>query len=441
MHLSVLLLLTTGVELVLGAPNKPYGPPRRKIVKRFIAEPRSSTVDWNAPRHDGTFLAKRSNVHSAEYFNNPPLLSRATAQDTPPALAPKDVTPAPKGKRATAGQWENMAGSAMYHPAPVSWGRGHLNLYYTGKDRTCQYKSRDHYAKEPKQQQWSSSWENLGGELDSAPAACSRKKDNVHVFCKGTDHQTWHRSYDSGGWGKWQAMGGQCKHEPATCSWGQDHAAVYVAAEDGACWTRSYNEPKKQWSGWYNMGGYMASPPKVVTNKYEHASVYCKGDDGQAWHKKTDPKKESGWGEWETLGGSLDSAPAAVSWEGEERMDVYVKGSDGACWHKTYENVTTYDDKTKKTTTLPKWGAWESLGGEMKADLPPDVAVVDGGMEVYITGEDDAVYRKKWADGSWTEDWEPMGGSVVTQPAVVKWEEDKVEVYFAGKDGSCKRCY
>ena len=448
MHLlnPLLLLLSSAPTLLLALPSTVHGPAPKKVVKRFNPEPRSSTRDWNAPRGDGDFLAARTNLLTAEYFNNPAILSKRSS------LPPPESSPANPfyRTRATSGQWENLQGQMYpkYHPAPVSWGGKRMDLFYMSKEKTCHYKSRDWGSKEPKYQVWGQ-WEDLGGEMDSPPAVCSRKKENMHVFCKGSDGQAWHRSYDQysyKGWGKWQAMGGKMKYEPSACSWGKEHASVYVSASDGQCWHRRYDEPKEgygEWSGWYNLGGYMASPPKVVTWGKDHSSVYCKGDDGQAWHKKTDPKKESGWGEWETLGGDLDSPPAACAWD--DRMDIYVKGSDGACWHKTYKNETVmvYDEKTKKSTptTLPKWGAWENLGGEMKEGTPPDVAVVDGGMEVYITGEDDAVYRKKWKDGSWTEKWEPMGGKVETGPAAVTWDDGKVDVYFTGKEGGLQRCF
>jgi len=456
MRITLVLLLSSATELVLGLPSAPSSHRRRRIVKRFIAEPRASHVDWNAPRGDGDFLAPRAHLHSEDFFNSPSIARRSSSASLFDANhVSVSVTPAfnlrDKEKRATSGQWENLAGSgySKYHPAPVSWGGQRMDLFYMSKDKTCHYKSRDWGHKEEKYRSWSS-WEDLGGDIDAAPAVCSRKKENMHVFCKGGDGQAWHRTYNygsGGGWGKWQAMGGNVKYEPASCSWGKDHAAVYVSAPDGQCWHRRYYEPKEnsgQWYGWQNLGGYLSGPPKVVTYGEGHQSVYCKGTDGQAWHKKTDPKKESGWGDWETIGGSLDSPPAAATWE-DGSMDVYVQGTDGNCWHKGYKNetVTVYDDKTKKntTTTLPKWGEWENLGGEMKEGTPPDVAVVGDSMEVYITGEDDAVYRKKWKEGSWTEKWEPMGGNVETQPAAVTWDDGKVDVYFTGKDGTCKRCY
>ncbi len=36
-------------------------------------------------------------------------------------------------------------------------------------------------------------------------------------------------------------------------------------------------------------------------------------------------------GQWESLGGSLSSAPSSVSW-GPNRLDVFGIGDDSACW-------------------------------------------------------------------------------------------------------------
>ena len=131
MLIRLVLLIGSGVGLALAALSFAQLAHRR-ITKRFIVEPRASHVDWDAPRHHGGFLAKRSDLHSEDYFNNPPSLTRR--QHTEPSVAADDI----HNKRATAGQWENLNGNTMYHAAPVSWGGGRLDLFYTGKDRTCQ---------------------------------------------------------------------------------------------------------------------------------------------------------------------------------------------------------------------------------------------------------------------------------------------------------------
>jgi hypothetical protein len=377
----------------------------------FRPESRPSQLDWDKARNHSGFLAKRFDMHTEKYFNNPPV-KRSTVSS--PLFAP--LTEPSRFKRATTGQWENLEGNGMWHPAPVSWGGRRLDIYYMDKGRTCKHKSYDGT-------KWGA-WEDMGGSLDSAPAVCSRKKDNMHVFCKGTDGQAWHRSYDTGGggWGKWQSMGGSMKHYPSACSWGQDHVSVYVSSSDGQCWHRKYDEAQGGWYSWENMGGYLDSPPKAVTWGRGHTSVFCKGEDGQAWHKKYD----STWGDWESLGGSVDGEPAACAWDG--RMDVFVKGTDGACWHKTYKQKTG-------------WGSWENMGGKLKPGKAPEVVAYGGKMELYITGDDNAVYRKVCEKDVWTPEWEYMGGNVDTKPNAVAWGDGKVDVYGAGSDGSCRRCY
>jgi hypothetical protein len=400
-----LLLASTGK--VLSIPQPGSGQP-------FRPEPRSTHLDWNTPRpDDGGFLANRTDVHTEEFFNNPPikrsgLPARSVSAPLNPLLG-----------RATPGQWENLDGNAIYHAAPASWGGSRLDVFYMHRDRKCKYKSRDRY-----DGGWSD-WNDLGGSLDGPPACCSRKKDNYHVFCKGTDNQPWHRSYNPGsGWGPWQSMGGTMKHYPSTCSWGSKHVGIYVTAPDGQCWHRRYDEDRSGgWYSWENMGGFLDSAPKAVTWGEGHTSVYCKGDDGQAWHKKYE---NNAWGDWESLGGSLDGEPAACAWDG--RMHIFVKGTDGACWHKAYRKGSG-------------WGSWENMGGKLKPGRAPDVVVWKGKMEVYITGDDNAVYRRVWENDKWTPGWENMGGNVDWKPSAVTWDDGRYEVYGTASDGSCRRCY
>jgi len=212
----------------------------------------------------------------------------------------------------------------------------------------------------------------------------------------------------------------------------------------------------------------MAGPPKSVTWGKDHTSVFCRGQDGQAWHRQYGGKsgKSAAWGDWEPLGGSLDSEPAACAWDG--RMDMFVKGSDGSCWWKSYRDwnskggttpppTPTNQSSTAKvppppastsavgtpTTMLPKWGMWENLGGDMKDGVAPEVVEVDGNMEVYITGQDDSLYRKTWDSktDTWTEGWESMGGQMESKPNAVVWDNGQVDVYGKGPDGTLKRCF
>jgi hypothetical protein len=76
--------------------------------------------------------------------------------------------------------------------------------------------------------------------------------------------------------------------------------------------------------------------------------VFARGEDFALWHKYSPDLQNWVWSEWHSLGGTLNSPPAAVSW-GEGRIDVFVRGTDRALWHKWF--------------TDGGWSEWESLGG------------------------------------------------------------------------------
>jgi hypothetical protein len=62
--------------------------------------------------------------------------------------------------------------------------------------------------------------------------------------------------------------------------------------------------------------------------------VFARGTDDALWHKWYDGR----WSDWVSLGGTLTSDSAAVSWD-RRRIDVFVRGSDHALWHKWYDGV------------------------------------------------------------------------------------------------------
>jgi len=69
------------------------------------------------------------------------------------------------------------------------------------------------------------------------------------------------------------------------------------------------------------------------------------GTDGAMYHKYY---TSEGWSkDWENLGGTLISAPTAVSWD-QNRLDIFALGTDDAVWHKWWNGS--------------KWGGWERLG-------------------------------------------------------------------------------
>jgi len=107
------------------------------------------------------------------------------------------------------------------------------------------------------------------------------------------------------------------------------------------------------------------------------------------------------WGAWRNLGGVLSAAPAVVG-GADGRIDVFVRGNDYALW----------------TRSLPPggtWSGWSSLGGNL-ASGPAGFSSSPGAAEVYATAPDHAVWYRTRSGGAWSG-WQTIGGGTYTAPA------------------------
>jgi hypothetical protein len=122
------------------------------------------------------------------------------------------------------------------------------------------------------------------------------------------------------------------------------------------------------------------------------------------------------WSSWENLGGTLTSAPTAVSW-GPGRIDVFARGGSKQLIHRWY--------------TSGRWSAWESLGGVLIS--APDVASWGSGrLDVFVRGSDNRLYRRWYGGGRWSSGWQNLGGTLTSAPGAVSWEPGRLDVFARG---------
>jgi hypothetical protein len=167
------------------------------------------------------------------------------------------------------------------------------------------------------------------------------------------------------------------------------------------------------WLGWESLGGTLISAPSVSSWGSGRLDTFVRGTDSALWHKW----HQGGWSGWESLGGILTSEPSAVSW-GNGRIDVFVRGTDSALWHKWYENG---------------WSGWESLGGVLTSG-PGVCSWASGRLDVFVRGTDSALWHK-WYQGGWSG-WESLGGTLTSSPAAVSWSNGRIDVFVAGTDSA-----
>jgi hypothetical protein len=159
-----------------------------------------------------------------------------------------------------------------------------------------------------------------------------------------------------------------------------------------------------------------AQPATHDLSSDQQLDVFTRGSDNtlhHTWSTQVFPT----WAPWESLGGTLTSAPTAVSWGNRNRIDVFVRGTDNALWHKWWDGA--------------RWNGWESLGGVVTAD-PVVTSWGAGRLDVFVKGTDLQLWHKLYA-GGWSA-WEPLGGTLASGPGGVSWGPNRIDVFVVGTD-------
>ena len=237
-------------------------------------------------------------------------------------------------------------------------------------------------------------WQSLGGGLTSAPAATVRGPV-LYVFAKGGDNAIWHIRYDGASWSNWESLGGGLTSAPAAAVNSDTNPVLFVFAKGGddAIWHRRYDG--SSWSNWESLGGVLTSAPAAAATyaptraETRYVFLYAKGGDNAIWHRRYDG---TSWSDWESLGGVLNSATAAI--RGNGKALLFARGTDNAVWYRSFSDTGG-------------WTAWTSLGGTHASG--PGV-VYRGTMRLFARGSDNVLWYRTaancaaWGSCAWT-DW------------------------------------
>lgn len=113
----------------------------------------------------------------------------------------------------------------------------------------------------PSRRQWSS-WEDLGGIIESAPAVSSWQRNRLDVFARGQDQGLWHLFWDGSRWSNWESLGGIITSAPAAASWGPNRIDVFAIGQNQSLWHLYWDGSR--WSDWEDLGGVLLYSPTVA---------------------------------------------------------------------------------------------------------------------------------------------------------------------------------
>jgi hypothetical protein len=138
---------------------------------------------------------------------------------------------------------------------------------------------------------------------------------------------------------------------------------VFVRGADDALLHRYFKQD--WWSPWESLGGSIISAPAVALWAPDRLYVFARGKDNALWWLSHDA---GGWSSvWLSLGGSITSDPAAVSWA-DGRIDVFVVGANNALYHQDHDGSGTFrgspESRCEKRRSSQQKGRGEKGAGE-----------------------------------------------------------------------------
>lgn len=165
------------------------------------------------------------------------------------------------------------------------------------------------------------------------------------------------------------------------------------------------------------------SPVGVTAVRTSAGTVlaFVRGTDGALW---VTTATNGAFGGYRRIPAGTLSGPAAVTANGS-RIDLFVVGTDRALWH----TVTTVDGAGQPTSFSP----WESLGGTLTT-APAAASSTSGRLIVTARGTDGSLWSRTY-DGGWNP-WRTAEGQVVSAPAVDVADANAYRIVAVGTDGT-----
>lgn len=265
------------------------------------------------------------------------------------------------------------------------------------------------------------------------------------TFVRGPGGALWHRFWENGVWHDWENLGGSLDSAPAA---GVDPGGAndidvfyrssgeikYVLLNVGFGTTRILDRRSLGWApgdvvypgcggffGFCGSVGFISAP--AVSTWSGRLDVFALASDSHhLLHRWYDFYHNGGWSDWELLSvANFAGDPAAVSW-GPGRIDLFLHGSDGnSLAHKVFDG---------------HWHNWEDLGGTMLYS-PAAASWAPGRLDVFVVGTDHQLWTKTFTNGQWSPSWDgwwPLGGYFISSPGASSLGPGALDVVGLGHD-------
>lgn len=211
----------------------------------------------------------------------------------------------------------------------------------------------------------------------TAPAAACWSSFDLHIFYLELDGSVWQKSWVAyQGWGESHSVNGYRIQSIATAVRPGNRMDLFARGNDNSLWWRSYHSG--HWDSWKSLGGNLDSEPAATgRSNSSTVDVFYRGLNNGLWQLTN---RQDHWGEWQGLLGSFDTGPGACSW-GNNRIDLFSRTWNKTIQHSVFNGVT--------------WSAWETLT-QMVFSAPAATAIGPDHMYLFFNDDQGAILYKEY---------------------------------------------
>ncbi|KAL2072169.1 hypothetical protein VTL71DRAFT_11512 [Oculimacula yallundae] len=265
-------------------------------------------------------------------------------------------------------------------------------------------------------------FKSLGGALTTPPTAVSTTDEYgfaVDVFGTGPDKAAWHGRNEDGIWLNWESLGGTYTSRLDVTARDSPHLDIFGLGKSLEGTQQSWVEREGQWSGQKTINGTFALPITSVSSSSNTLDAFGVGPDIGLYQNAWNGSK---WSGWQYVIIPL-SSPVATVLSNKDRIDL-------VCRSQYYYAYNTWNGN--------EWGEWSALSySNHRFDSEPSlVSWGPGRMDLFGVGSDVVLYHLYYDNGTWTREYDNLGGSFASAPTAISCQENRLDVFAVGVDGA-----
>lgn len=322
--------------------------------------------------------------------------------------------------------WENLGGQVFSEPTAVEFPDGRYAVYARGPGDTMWVKTwfpPGHATGAPG---WTG-WGNIGGATyrSAITTALSNNGSAANLVGRDANNNVFVRDWTAaGGWVHDGTVAGPISYAPTMLNWtppgrSASQGDLFAVGADGQVERNTYKN--SQWSGWAPIGGAASSSPTVDYGDNQLTVAVRGTNDGVSVngnHGGDDSDGRNGWTGWQSIGGSIATAPTIHYWpraDGSARWIVVGRNNaDSAAGRPSQVTMNEFSDNA--------WKGWTAISST--PDSPyysTDVAYGTGGTLSTRVDQDKAgeaiaaISRQYIADYMWNDGVTPSERGAVAQ--------------------------